>query len=1299
MDYQNTYVIMRKKTGLKYLLFLSFLFIFLLNAGLVFAQEVNYPRLPGAQAPQDFLTTAAREDIPGLWVKYIINLCTWGAGFIAFLMLVWGGVEFLISTGDPIKIIDARKRMSNAFLGLLIILSAYFILVILSPYFVDFTLPEIDDFRRAVQPPSAPPQPENSSVDVYIPLGRIIENIFQTYNSNPSESEIRAVAGEEKPFVPETLTRIQRINNILDATLYLLPPIQERTDNLEDLSDDCECFRNTDPYPSCRSGGCFSLLCSSDPCDDVRGEIVSTEKELLPYLFEIEEGSLPGGSPGELADLFSGISAVGGIDNFESIANTIQDMGGTDQLESIINSAGGIDNIKGLVNLVSGAGGIENFTGIISGINGLGGMEGFASIVDNAGGIENVKDAIGGIIGIGGLENIELIISKAGSIENLEDVFEIIEAVGGIEEIEKTINDITGMGGTDEINDIINKAGSIDDLEDVIGIIRTVGGTEELEGIIGDVGSLGGLGGIDGLIDKAGSIEDLASLAEAIKAAEETEGLMLTIFGVDIRELEAVEKLARILGDIGTLGGTEEIDKMIDKIDDIDDLEDAVIFIREAGGIDALIEKLRVEQIEQTPEVLEVMNTINKLGGLEEVRNIIISAGGIHDMEGVVKVINAAGGTEMFENVLEDIGLLGGLGAIDGIIDRAGSVDDLKDVVDIIKTVGGTEEIGAIFGDIGAIGGIDDIEELIGQVGSIESFEDVIGVIKTVGDMAGLENAIENIVSLGGLESIDDLINKAGSIDNLKDVIGVIKDIGGLDDLRTITNAVGGLAQFGSVVNWIEAVGGNAQAASIIESIDSLGGIGSLGNIINSAGGLAQISNVLNGIENIGGINQFETLANGIGNIGAGGIEGGAKTEGIDGIIQHDAYGRPFAITTNLTKELAKTEKEIKDLKYWFNKLGRAEELIRECDWATLSNRNQYLQKKDYFQEKGWAVDDVSFWDDATISFNRPISPASMQQRWYPSPGTPLEPAVDESTLYCTVGGTVSKQPIYFEKDPYFLEVQAEYFKDLEGKSLQELEELFSSELSCDINIPYGEILDKAHRLTRLLINKLELIADREKKILEASEKMQESISRCSSRLCFPICIPLPHGGCLEIGCFGPACPGDIDNLAEDIRRYVQEIQEAITGVPSPEDEEQLFLTYYKDVGIKYIFSNLAADLLQGMEQTLRKRMPLCTFEKPVDSDVAFWPCSKALGGTEQAGRVITNCFEGTVNTGDWKDTLFGGCLNNCFLTKMSVAPSGNNTNVFESSLYKKCMNDCMGSICLYNYDHNLNFFCCHTRL
>ena len=55
------------------------------------------------------------------------------AGLAAFVMLVWGGFQYLTSAGNPTAIGDAKDRIKSALLGLLIILISWLILQVINP--------------------------------------------------------------------------------------------------------------------------------------------------------------------------------------------------------------------------------------------------------------------------------------------------------------------------------------------------------------------------------------------------------------------------------------------------------------------------------------------------------------------------------------------------------------------------------------------------------------------------------------------------------------------------------------------------------------------------------------------------------------------------------------------------------------------------------------------------------------------------------------------------------------------------------------------------------------------------------------------------------------------------------------------------------------------------------------------------------------------------------------------------------------------------------------------------------------
>lgn len=93
--------------------------------------------LPGAsgQAPQSVATPSGipsqlSRDLgtsgPALftlgvtWLLYI-------AATVSILMLMWGGIQWITSSGDPEKLSSAKRKITMAIVGLVISVSAFFI--------------------------------------------------------------------------------------------------------------------------------------------------------------------------------------------------------------------------------------------------------------------------------------------------------------------------------------------------------------------------------------------------------------------------------------------------------------------------------------------------------------------------------------------------------------------------------------------------------------------------------------------------------------------------------------------------------------------------------------------------------------------------------------------------------------------------------------------------------------------------------------------------------------------------------------------------------------------------------------------------------------------------------------------------------------------------------------------------------------------------------------------------------------------------------------------------------------------
>jgi len=90
--------------------------------------------------------------IPGLGrtvtdpVQYIIGVYNFAlsvGGLLAMFLIVYGGIQWAVSTGNPSKISDARDRIINALWGLGLLLGAFIILRTINPDLVNLNLPQL----------------------------------------------------------------------------------------------------------------------------------------------------------------------------------------------------------------------------------------------------------------------------------------------------------------------------------------------------------------------------------------------------------------------------------------------------------------------------------------------------------------------------------------------------------------------------------------------------------------------------------------------------------------------------------------------------------------------------------------------------------------------------------------------------------------------------------------------------------------------------------------------------------------------------------------------------------------------------------------------------------------------------------------------------------------------------------------------------------------------------------------------------------------------------------------------------
>jgi len=95
--------------------------------------ELDYPEFGGFDLNED-------QDLNEMiaWFYYFIVGIS---GLASFIMLVWGGFQWLTSIGSPTKISDAKDKITSAILGLIIVLASFLILKVINPDFITLKLP------------------------------------------------------------------------------------------------------------------------------------------------------------------------------------------------------------------------------------------------------------------------------------------------------------------------------------------------------------------------------------------------------------------------------------------------------------------------------------------------------------------------------------------------------------------------------------------------------------------------------------------------------------------------------------------------------------------------------------------------------------------------------------------------------------------------------------------------------------------------------------------------------------------------------------------------------------------------------------------------------------------------------------------------------------------------------------------------------------------------------------------------------------------------------------------------------
>jgi type IV secretory pathway VirB2 component (pilin) len=108
----------------KILIFIIFFGLF--AAASVFAQFVPLEPLPAIGETQPSTSLSG-------YLQWLFTFAVSSAGILAVLMIVIGGIQYMTAYGSPAKVEDAKNRIYQALLGLLLAISAWLILYTINP--------------------------------------------------------------------------------------------------------------------------------------------------------------------------------------------------------------------------------------------------------------------------------------------------------------------------------------------------------------------------------------------------------------------------------------------------------------------------------------------------------------------------------------------------------------------------------------------------------------------------------------------------------------------------------------------------------------------------------------------------------------------------------------------------------------------------------------------------------------------------------------------------------------------------------------------------------------------------------------------------------------------------------------------------------------------------------------------------------------------------------------------------------------------------------------------------------------
>jgi len=369
-----------------------------------------------------------------------------------------------------------------------------------------------------------------------------------------------------------------------------------------------------------------------------------------------------------------------------------------------------------------------------------------------------------------------------------------------------------------------------------------------------------------------------------------------------------------------------------------------------------------------------------------------------------------------------------------------------------------------------------------------------------------------------------------------------------------------------------------------------------------------------------------------------------------------------------------KMEDEITSLKLWLSRLTRGEQFIADCSFSGLTSWGSQLNKKTFFDNRGWLIDNPGFWDDLNIVYRKLGD---------------NKPSIDSATFYCTKGGT-AEESVKIVTSPAG---QPDLGKVFEGaESSENIERVLGQRMECSLEAPLGEIVDRAKRTTKLLIYKLERIVQESKNLTNHIDRKQRWVSTCSNRICIPICICITtpfKDFCIKIGCFGVACifESKIESEARNLISAWQRLKDFVYQIQDTSLPPEV-VRRPDDFGVVNIFREVVPGIKDDLE-TVRQRVESCVSPSWENQErllisAGHLPINSSIPPSNRTFTQFEYIEE--INNGVRTDTEYGYCFDQCYLET-------------DFNNYRSCLSSCLEQHpdqTLKNKAPEINFYCCN---